>query len=841
MSILDNIKMKPKLIGLFLIIGLVPLITISVFSIVRAQEALTQQAYNELEAIHETLRAEMTRYFAERQSDMGVLVETVSTHRQGTFDKLESMLADRRNELERYFQALAGEVRFLKDDPTTAEAIQAFQTASEAEGERVNGPQWRATEEKFGPVFHDVVEDFGYYDAFLITADGHIAYTVRKESDLGKDISDNTLKESGLAEVFQTAMGNEDEIAFADFDKYAPSGDEPAAFVAGAVRNITGTLVGVVAIQVPTDEINAIMQERAGMGETGECYLVGPDKLMRSDSYLDPDNHSIAASFDNPEGGQVDTTATRGALAGLAGKDVIVDYRGKHVLSIYEPVDIFGVRWAAICEIDVTEAFVPRDEAGEQFYAKYIQEYGYHDLFLVNPDGYVYYTVRRENDYQTNLVNGPYSDSNLGRLIQEVVQTQKFGFADFKPYEPSDGAPAAFIAQPLINSGEVEVVVALQLPVEGINAITRVEKGMGETGEAYLVGPDKRMRSDSYLDPAGHSIKASFAGTIEENGVDTEAVRRALAGTDAKDVIVDYNGNRVLSAYGPVDIFGTTWALLAEINEAEINAPSNMLRNILLLIGGIVAAIVTLVGLYVATNLANPILMIAEGAQRLSRGDAELAEMDWDAFERIKARKDELGVTGRAFAALIDYFKEMTSVAQHIADGDLTARVRPKGATDLLGNAFAEMIADLRALIGQVADSANSVGAASGQLSASADQSAQATNQVATTIQQVAQGTAQQTEKVSSATSTTEQVARAIDGVSRGAQEQAAAVGKAAEITASINATARQTVATAQTGTKGGAEAAQTAREGAETIRKAVQGIEGIKASVDLVRGRPRR
>ena len=51
------------------------------------------------------------------------------------------------------------------------------------------------------------------------------------------------------------------------------------------------------ALQMPLDRVNEIMRERTGMGETGESYLVGPEKLMRSDSYLDPENHSVAASF----------------------------------------------------------------------------------------------------------------------------------------------------------------------------------------------------------------------------------------------------------------------------------------------------------------------------------------------------------------------------------------------------------------------------------------------------------------------------------------------------------------------------------------------------------------
>ena len=150
------------------------------------------------------------------------------------------------------------------------------------------------------------------------------------------------------------------------------------------------------------------------------------------------------------------------------------------------------------------------------------------------------------------------------------------------------------------------------------------------------------------------------------------------------------------------------------------------------------------------------------------------------------------------------------------------------------GQSFDNMIVNLRNLVGQVAESAKSVSAASAQLTASADQSALATNQVASTIQQVASGTAQQTTGVTTATTTVEQVSRAIDGVARGAQEQAAAVGQSAEITASISTAVQQVAANAQVGAQSAAEASQAARAGADIVEKTIQGMEGIKDKVAL-------
>jgi methyl-accepting chemotaxis protein len=99
------------------------------------------------------------------------------------------------------------------------------------------------------------------------------------------------------------------------------------------------------------------MKQRAGMGETGETYLIGNDLLMRSDSFLDPTNRTVAASFSHPAAGKVDTEASRAALAGKTGEGLIWDYNGNPVLSAYTPLTFEGLEWALLAEIDETEAF----------------------------------------------------------------------------------------------------------------------------------------------------------------------------------------------------------------------------------------------------------------------------------------------------------------------------------------------------------------------------------------------------------------------------------------------------------------------------------------------------
>ena len=97
-----------------------------------------------------------------------------------------------------------------------------------------------------------------------------------------------------------------------------------------------------------------------------------------------------------------------------------------------------------------------------------------------------------------------------------------------------------------------------------------------ETAETYIVGEDLLMRNDS---------RFSDSTTILKTRADTEAVRRALAGETGVDMITDYRGVVSLAAYSPLEFEGLRWAIVAEIDEAEIKRrarePNRLLASIL--------------------------------------------------------------------------------------------------------------------------------------------------------------------------------------------------------------------------------------------------------------------
>jgi methyl-accepting chemotaxis protein len=578
-------------------------------------------------------QAQIERYFSERKGDLQVLLNTVETLRYNAFQSLNSTQELKKALLNNYLKTLKADLTKLKSSVYNIKALIEFSQAFTENNNKINSVQWKKYQKRYDEHFEEINKQNGWYDLFLIDNAGFIVYSDSKESDLGMNLAQAPLKGSTLGQAFnQAKLSKTDDIFFGDLAAYAPSNNAPAAFMITKVTDNSGKSIGFMALQIPMAEIQKIMSQRSGLGKTGESYLVGQDKLMRSDSYLAPVKYSVENVFKTNT--IVTTSAIERALAGQPGQEVIIDYNGNPVLSNWDLIDLGnGIKWAMLTEIDIAEVYAPHIKGQSlDFYNKYIKEYGYYDLFLINPDGYVFYSAYKEADYQTNMLTGLYKDSGLGQLVKKVIKTQKYGVEDFAPYAPSKGAPASFIAQPFFKGGKLEMIVALQLPLEGINDIMGLREGMGESGESYLVGADFKMRSDSFLDPEYHSVNASFANKSGKGLVSTDASKRALKGEKDIDIITDYNGNPVLSAFTSIKIGDFNWALISEIDESEAFAAISTLEFLAFIIVTIAVVFINAISILFSRSITGLIggepKDIVEITEQIAKGNLSLSFSD---------------------------------------------------------------------------------------------------------------------------------------------------------------------------------------------------------------------
>ncbi|MFK5977700.1 MAG: methyl-accepting chemotaxis protein [Rhizobiaceae bacterium] len=273
----------------------------------------------------------------------------------------------------------------------------------------------------------------------------------------------------------------------------------------------------------------------------------------------------------------------------------------------------------------------------------FLRDRGYYDIFLFDTKGNLVYSVYKELDYATNLISGKWAKSDLGKVFRDVSnnkQNQKFKtFYDFKAHAPSHGAPASFIAKPVYNdAGSYIGVLAFQMPLEKLNIMMQDHVGLGKSGETYVVGGDKLMRSDS---------RFSKESTILKRTVDTEQVRQALAGKEGHFIGVDYRGIDVLVAFSAIEFNGTTWAVIAEIDEAEALASVYSLRNTLLIGSVIGLGVLLLIGIKLGQGIASPI-------KKMTTVMKSLADGNLDEDVPYGDRPDEIG----SMAGAVHVFKE---------------------------------------------------------------------------------------------------------------------------------------------------------------------------------------
>lgn len=322
------------------------------------------------------------------------------------------------------------------------------------------------------------------------------------------------------------------------------------------------------------------------------------------------------------------------------------------------------------------------------FLKDFLERFEYYDIFLVEAtSGMIVYSVFKELDYATSLIDGPYANSGIGKAFKRAVNLnsgEEFALVDFEAYLPSYESPASFIAAPIEVDGQIKGVLIFQMPVGRINEIMTFKQkwndiGLGQSGEIYIVGPDKLLRSESrrlkeqkstYLQELKETktlaeteislidLKDSDLGILP---IDNTSSTMALAGKTGFNIIRDYRNVEVLSAFSPLNIEGLKWAIIAQIDETEAFEAANSLSGALWLSGLIILAVATLAAGIIAVNaagvIAKPILKISEFITSVSQ--------EFDLTKRMHMKRDD--EIGDASSALNDLLQTLQNTMNRVS------------------------------------------------------------------------------------------------------------------------------------------------------------------------------
>jgi len=390
---------RTRLLAAFLACGLIPMFLVSLVNLYSASEGnhriiesaskdLIVSTQKKLVAARDVKTAEVTDFFERIESQVTTLsssptiIDAVKTFKTGAASIVEeraldeSDIAAMRNDLSQYYSnqfgqkyesenagkasAASNRLAMIGENTVALQHAYIFENRNELGNKhQLDYARYETTyddaHKKYHPFFRNFLEEFGYYDIFLIDGKtGDIVYSVFKELDYATDLRSGPYAQSNFAKAFARAASSSssEEAVLVDFEPYYPSYEASASFIASPIFD-GPERVGVLVFQMPIDDISNLIARDVGIGDSCETLLVTAD----GDVMCNTGNQAAQESA-RKQGLYVGLTeAVKKAHAGQRGILDNRNYAGVEVVSAYAPINLLGLNWAIVTEVSNAEAF----------------------------------------------------------------------------------------------------------------------------------------------------------------------------------------------------------------------------------------------------------------------------------------------------------------------------------------------------------------------------------------------------------------------------------------------------------------------------------------------------
>jgi methyl-accepting chemotaxis protein len=404
---------------------------------------------------------------------------------------------------------------------------------------------------------------------------------------------------------------------------------------------------------------------------------------------------------------------------------------------------------------------------------EFLYHYGFYDVFIADIDtGKIIYSVYKELDFATSLIDGPYADTGIGKAFKKAANASDPEYVyltDFNAYQPSYNSSAAFMASPIYRGRNKIGVLIVQMPISKINHImTHNEKweqaGLGYSGETILASTDGSTRSNTrhlVEDLEGFTTllrdqKLADANTInhieksESNlglfTISNAAVDNAAKGETGEMHYIKYTGEEVLSAYAPVNVLDQEWIILSEMDLAEALIPTKKLLTSINTTAVFTALIIIVFSMGAAYAFGRVLMQPLQHMIVLVR---DLGNGDGNLCTRLNNnRADETGILAELINDFIDKIQGLvTSISVEAKSLSTIASTMESIATDnakgaeqqqITSQQVNQSITEMSLAASESAESAASAEQAASQAMSATNKGAEVMSLTANSIQTVA-------------------------------------------------------------------------------------------------------
>ncbi|MEI7596126.1 MAG: cache domain-containing protein [Bacteroidota bacterium] len=275
----------------------------------------------------------------------------------------------------------------------------------------------------------------------------------------------------------------------------------------------------------------------------------------------------------------------------------------------------------------------------KSYISNYIYSCGYYDgLIIANNDGII---IQRKSVNNDSVLSISFIDKKSKEYLM-IFNSIKSSSAKIIDFESKDKLQLK-VASPIRKNNKLIGYIALEIPLVAINTImveSGKESGFGESGESYLVGEDRLMRSDSRFHK--NSVLSSLVKTL--------SVENAYLNKEGTEIIFDYRNIEVLSSYSKLKIPGLNWAILAEYDFEEIMIPIIKTRNEIILMSVIISFLIFTIAYLIARHITSPILKLKNAAIEIGKGNYPIL--------KINSSNDEITELTNSFNIMSSQIKE---------------------------------------------------------------------------------------------------------------------------------------------------------------------------------------
>jgi signal transduction histidine kinase len=186
-------------------------------------------------------------------------------------------------------------------------------------------------------------------------------------------------------------------------------------------------------------------------------------------------------------------------------------------------------------------------------------------------------------------------------------------------FKDPQGNLRVYLTGPLILNGNKLVgIVSIISNLDTLLSQIQTYEGLGQTGEFNLVKRDDN--GDALLiNPLRFDPAAALTLRVDKDDVQRPTIQALLKNEKTFTNIVDYRGVPVLAVTRYIE--GVDWGLVAKIDKAEAFAALDNLRNLTILTGVIVAALVVVASLFLGQSMSLPIRKLRDAAQNIAKGN----------------------------------------------------------------------------------------------------------------------------------------------------------------------------------------------------------------------------